>query len=311
MKRAKRWNIPGAAWAVLLAALMALMPLGMAEEEAPMYVRNEWNYVDGSMDVSGGIPEDATGRLGRIRALGRLTVATEPYFPPQEFIDESKTGQERFVGADMELARLIAERLGVELQIVPLEFTDVLSGVADGKYDLAISALSFTSGRAAVMEMSKGYYFTHEPASSGLVIREADAEKIRSVEDLSARDIVAQSGSLQESMAVENIPFYRKFRRLPAVNEVYATVMADKADAAILDVENARAYINNHPGCGLMIVPDVYFDLQPQFEGDRVAAPKGELELMYFVNGVIDEVVASGQYDRWFEDYARYDAAQH
>ena len=309
MKRTKRWYIPGAALAVLLAALMALMPPGMAEE-APQYVRDEWNYVEDSMDVSGGIPEDATGRLGRIRALGRLTVATEPYFPPQEFIDESRTGQERYVGADMELARLIAERMGVELQIVPLEFTDVLTGVADGKYDLAISALSFTSGRAAVMEMSKGYYFTSEQASSGLVIREADAEKIRSVEDLSARDIVAQSGSLQESMAVENIPFYRKFRRLPAVNDVFATVMADKADAGILDVENARTYINNHPGCGLMIVPDVYFDLQPQFEGDRVAAPKGELELICFVNGVIDEVVASGQYERWFDEYARYDAAR-
>ena len=308
MKRTKRWNIPGAALAVLLAALMALLPPGMAEE-APKYVRNEWNYVEDSMDVSGGIPEDATGRLGRIRALGRLTVATEPYFPPQEFIDENKSGQERYVGSDMELARRIAERMGVELQIVPLEFTDVLSGVADGKYDLAISALSFTSGRAAVMEMSKGYYFTSEQASSGLVIREADAEKIRSVEDLSARDIVAQSGSLQESMAVENIPFYRKFRRLPAVNDVFATVMADKADAGILDVENARTYINNHPGCGLTIVPDVYFDLQPQFEGDRVAAPKGELELICFVNGVIDEVVASGQYERWFDEYARYDAA--
>ncbi len=309
MKRTKRWNLPGAALAGLLAVLTALVPLGLAEE-APQYVRNEWNYVEGSMDVSGGIPEDATGRLGRIRALGRLTVATEPYFPPQEFIDENKTGQERYVGADMELARRIAERMGVALQIVPLEFTDVLSGVAEGKYDLAISALSFTSGRAAVMEMSKGYYFTGELASSGLVIREADAEKIRSVEDLSARDIVAQSGSLQESMAVENIPFYRKFRRLPAVDDVYAAVMTDKADAGILDVASARVYIENHPGCGLKLVEGVYFDLQPQFEGDRVAAPKGELELTYFVNGVIDEVVASGQYDRWYEEYARYDAAQ-
>ena len=309
MKRAKQWNLPGAALAGLLAVLAALLPFGMAEE-APLYVRNEWNYVEGSMDVSGGIPEDATGRLGRIRALGRLTVATEPYFPPQEFIDENKSGQERYVGSDMELARRIAERMGVELQIVPLEFTDVLSGVAEGKYDLAISALSFTAGRAAVMEMSKGYYFTSEQASSGLVIREADAGKISRVEDLSARDIVAQSGSLQESMAVENIPFYRKFRRLPTVNDVYVAVMAGKADAGILDVENARVYIKNHPGCGLKLVEGVHFDLKPEFEGDRVAAPKGELELAYFVNGVIDEVVASGEYDRWFEEYARYGDAQ-
>ena len=63
--------------------------------------------------------------------------------------DETKTGMDRFAGADMELARLIAERMGVELVIVPMEFTEVLSSVAGGTYDLAVSALSFTSGRAA------------------------------------------------------------------------------------------------------------------------------------------------------------------
>ena len=60
----------------------------------------------------------------------------------------------------------------------------------------------------------------------------------------------------------------------------------------------------------LMLVDGVSFDLPPQFEGDRVAAPKGELELIYFVNGVIDEVLESGQYQRWFEQYAGYDAAR-
>ena len=280
-----------------------------AAEETVQYKENEWNYVDGSMDVSNGIPENAGGRLARIRSLGKLTVATSPDYPPQEFIDDSKTGMDRFAGADMELARLIAQRMGVELEIVPMEFNDVLSSVADGAYDLAVSALSFTSGRAAVLEMSKGYYFSQEQASSGLIIQEENAQTIRSVDDLAQRDIVAQSGSLQETMAADNISFYRKFRRLPSAGDVYDAVMEGKADAGVVDIAIARVYIENHPGCGLMIVPDVSFALQPQYTGDRIAAKKGEIELIYFVNGVIDEVLASGQYEAWFARHAHESAA--
>ena len=291
-----------------MTAILLLLPAGAMGEETPIYMENEWNYVDGSMDVSGGIPENVTGRLAKIRSAGKLTVATSPYYAPQEFIDETQTGMDRFVGADMELARLIAACMGVELEIVPMEFSDVLSSVADGTYDLAVSALSFTSGRAAVLEMSKGYYYSNEQASSGLIIRAENAADIRAVDDLAQRDIVAQSGSLQETIAAENIFYYRKFRRLSSASEVYDAVMAGKADAGVVDIGIARVYIENHPDCGLMIVPDVVFSLQPQYTGDRIAAQKGEIELIYFVNGVIDEVLASGQYEAWFDYYAQLSA---
>ncbi|MBR6186370.1 MAG: transporter substrate-binding domain-containing protein [Clostridia bacterium] len=310
MKQAKR-PFPLNTVPLLIAAviLLTVLPVGAAAEETVQYIENEWNYVDGSMDVSNGIPESAMGRLARIRSLGKLTVATSPDYAPQEFIDESLEGMARYVGADMELARLIAQRMGVELEIVPMEFTDVLSSVADGAYDLAISALSFTSGRAAVLEMSKGYYFSQEQASSGLLIRAEDADQIQSIDDLAQRDIVAQSGSLQETMAADNISFYRKFRRLPSAADVYEAVETGKADAGVVDISIARIYIENHPDCGLMIVPDILFSLKPQYTGDRVAAKKGEIELLYFINGVIDEVLASGQYEEWFEYYSHYGAA--
>ena len=289
----------------VMAVLVLLLSVpGWTEELTPKYMENEWNYVDGSMDITGGIPEDAVGRLARIRSAGKLTVATSPYYPPQEFIDDSRTGQERFAGADMELARLVAEHMGVELEIVPMEFTEVLSSVADGDYDLAISALSFTSSRAAVLEMSKGYFFNNEQASSGLLIRRENAGSIQTKEDLALRDIVAQSGSLQETMGAENITFYHKFKRLPSANDVYEAVMTGEADAGVVDIGIAQVYIDNHPDCGLYIVPDILFELQPQYTGDRIAAQKGELELIYFVNGVIDEVLSSGQYDAWFDYYA-------
>ena len=94
-----------------LLALLAALFIGCsfpALAEAVEYVENEWNYVDGSMDVSGGIPENAQGTLASIRDAGVLRVATNADYPPQEFIDPAQTGQAQYIGSDMELARAIA-----------------------------------------------------------------------------------------------------------------------------------------------------------------------------------------------------------
>ena len=115
-------------------------------------------------------------RLEEIRERGYLTVAMEPYFAPNEFIDPSKSGDERYVGADIELAHYIADHLGVECRIVPLDFTAVLSSVSEGKYDMAISALAYTPARAQAMELSDGYYYDEETVWYGLLVREEDLD---------------------------------------------------------------------------------------------------------------------------------------
>ncbi len=290
--------------ALAMVFMLALLGAAPAEEagEPELYTENEWNYVDATMDVSAGIPEDAEGLLADIREKGVLRVATEPDFPPQEFIDPSLEGQDRYVGADMEMARLIARRMGVELQIVPMDFTAVLGAVSNGECDLAISALSFTPGRAATVTMSKGYYFAEDNAGSGLLIRAADAEAIRSIADLENRNIVAQSGSLQEALMMGHVLNYREFRRLGSVQEVYDFLAEGKADAAMVDVGSAGDYLNNNPDSGLMLVPGVRFMQEERAQGDRVAARKGETQLIAFVNGVIDELLASGQYMTWYEE---------
>ena len=277
-------------------------------EEATQYVENQWDYVDGSMDISEGIPEDALGALARIREAGKLRVATEPYYAPQEFIDPSLEGQAQYVGADMEFARRIAERMGVELEIVPMDFSEVLGAVAEGSCDLAISGLAYTPGRAAQVSLSKGYHFAEEDYSTGLMIRAEDAGKITGVKSLATRNIVAQSSSLQEALMAANVEYYRQFRRLSSMQEVFDAVQNGLADAAAVDVENARVYMETNPECGLMLVPDVGFAQEEQFAGDRVAAKKGELQILYFVNGVIDELLAEDQYEKWFVEYGAYAA---
>ncbi len=288
---------------LLTAALLcAWMAMTAAEDADQIYVENEWNYVDGSMDVRHGIPDNATGVLDRIRRNGVLRVATEPYFAPQEFIDPEKTGQDQYAGADMKLARLIAERMGVELEIIPMEFTQVLPALAEDQCDLTISALSYTPARATSYTLSKGYYFTDSVASSGFIIREEDKEKITSLEDLADKTLIAQSSSLQEALAAAHVRSYKEFRRISTVQTVFETVRQGKADAGVVDIETAETYIMNNPGCGLCIVENMFFTLDEAYQGDRIAAKKNEEMLLYFVNGVIDEVLEDGTYLKWYEE---------
>ena len=298
MKKTKKKSVS----AILLAAVVLCLSGGsVSGTSETVYNVNEWNYVDSSMDVSGGIPEDASGVLARIRERGVLRVATEPYYPPQEFIDPGFDGQDKYRGADMELARLIAERMGVELHIEEMEFTEVLPAVANDVCDLAISALSFTPGRASSHTMSKGYYFSDIPKTV-IIIRAEDAEKITSVADLAGKTLAAQQGSLQEAMMAANVYVYKEFRRLSQVQEVYSAVARGTADAGAADAETAIEYLANNPQEGLMILPGVEFYLQREYLGDRIAARNGEYELIAFVNGVIDEVLKNQLYDEWIAE---------
>ena len=298
MKKTKKKRVS----AILLAAVVLCLSGGsVSGTSETVYNVNEWNYVDSSMDVSGGIPEDASGVLARIRERGVLRVATEPYYPPQEFIDPGFDGQDKYRGADMELARLIAERMGVELHIEEMEFTEVLPAVANDVCDLAISALSFTPGRASSHTMSKGYYFSDIPKTV-IIVRAEDAAEITSVADLAGRTLAAQQGSLQEAMMAANVYVYKEFRRLSQVQEVYSAVARGTADAGAADAETAIEYLANNPQEGLMILPGVEFYLQREYLGDRIAARNGEYQLIAFVNGVIDEVLKNQLYDEWIAE---------
>jgi polar amino acid transport system substrate-binding protein len=230
----------------------------------------------------------------------------EPYFAPNEFIDPSKQGDEQYVGSDVELAKYIADKLGVKLQLVPLDFTTVLSSITEGKYDLAISALAYTPARAEAMNLSKGYYFSKSSKGYGLIIRTEDADKIKSPADLTDKIVVAQSGSIQELFINEQVPKYAEFKRVSSTYDAYLMVSEKKADAASTAISSGTLYIEANTGCGLMIVPDFKFTMDPSLDGTRIGMPLGEDELTDKINEIIDEVRAQGLYDKWYDEYTEY-----
>ena len=245
-------------------------------------------------------------RLEAIKTKGVLSVAMEPYFAPNEFIDPSKTGDDRYVGSDVEMAKYIAQKLGVELEIVPLEFSAVLSSITEGKYDLAISALAYTPARAQAMILSDGYYFSEDSPGYGLVIRSEDEEVIKSAADLANQVVVAQSGSLQELFANDQIPVKKELKRVSSTTDGLLMVQENKADAIVVAKSMAQLYIDANKGCGLEIVQGFEFTVDKALDGTRVGIPLGEEELAAEVNRIIAELLASGQYEKWYNDYSEY-----
>ena len=255
------------------------------------------------MLVSCGSKESGkTNRLEEIRKKGYIEVCTEPYFAPNEFIDSSKTGQDQYVGYDMDLAQYIADAIGVELRIVPLEFSAVLAGIAEGKYDLAISALAYSPARAEAMAMSKGYWFGGE--GYGFLIRAEDKGKIETIEDLKNVVVVTQSGSVQEAMYNLYVGSSKEFKLVSSMTDGYLAVAEGKADACICSIGSARLYAEANGG---LYLPDFRFDVSDELTGTRVAAClEGTDELMEVVNRCIDEVIASGDMQKWHDEAEAY-----
>ena len=261
-----------------------------------------------ALSLAGCAPKEdaAANRLEAILQRGYIEVATEPYFAPNEFIDPTKEGADKYVGSDIELAHYIADSLGVECHIVPLDFTTVLSGVTTGKYDLAISALAYTPERAEAMELSDGYYYDSSTVTYGLMVHTENLDAIQTVDDLAQRVIVVQSGSIQESLANEQIPAWAEMKRVSATTDGFLMVQEQKADAIVTAISTAQLYIDANPGCGMSIVPDLTFPVDEALQGTRIGLPKGETELLDKVNEIIAEVREQGLYDTWYIQYTDY-----
>jgi polar amino acid transport system substrate-binding protein len=249
----------------------------------------------------GGKTED---RLEKIKEKGVLEVCTEPYFAPYEFIDPSKSGDAQYVGMDIEIAKYIAQKIGVELKIVPLEFTAVQAGIAAGKYDMALSAMAYSPSRAESMNLSNVYM--PSDTGYGFLVRKGDENKYNSIESLKDAVVVTQSGSVQEGLFNADITTKgcKEFKRVSAMTDGYLAVKENKADVCIVAINSANIYAE---AAGGLATTDFRFTVDPNMNGTVAALPKkGTDSLMKIVNQCIKELTDNGQIQKWNDEYTAY-----
>lgn len=234
-------------------------------------------------------------RLEKIKESGKLVLATSPDFAPLEFEDLS-SGEAQYVGSDIELAKYIAEKLGVELEISAMDFSAVQAAIPSGQADIAISGFARTEERAQNMELSTPFNITEDGGQTVLVAKGQGAN-YTAAEDFSGLQIGAQNGSLQYNLVSSQLPEDVEIVPVGSLNDGVLMLETGKIDALASDLSNAELLLESHDG-----IETTDFMFEYSSEGNVAAVKKGETELIEAVNEIIDEVNELGLYEQWKDE---------
>lgn len=252
------------------------------------------------MAVSMAVPAMADDKVETVTD-GKLTVATSPDFAPYEFYSIDEDGNPTLSGFDMDLAKYIADKMGLELEVVPMDFDGVLSELSQKNVDLGMAGLSPDPARADAMEFSDLYY----KGGQSFVTVKDKADQFKTLEDANNKDysIGAQTGSIQLDLANENTPD-ADIVSLPKVTDLITELLTGKMDGAFIETAVAESYQKNYPD--LEIVCDVSYDT----EGSAIGVAKGNEELLKAVNEAIADALDDGSMDKFIADATELAAGQ-
>ena len=252
------------------------------------------------MAVSMAVPAMADDKVETVTD-GKLTVATSPDFAPYEFYSIDEDGNPTLSGFDMDLAQYIADKMGLELEVVPMDFDGVLSELSQKNVDLGMAGLSPDPARADAMEFSDLYY----KGGQSFVTVKDKADQFKTLEDANNKDysIGAQTVSIQLDLANENTPD-ADIVSLPKVTDLITELLTGKMDGAFIETAVAESYQKNYPD--LEIVCDVPYDT----EGSAIGVCKGNEELLKAVNEAIADALDDGSMDKFIADATELAAGQ-
>ncbi|MDY6304933.1 MAG: transporter substrate-binding domain-containing protein [Oribacterium sp.] len=244
---------------------------------------------EGAAEGSGTIVDIPKDGLTTIKE-GTLTIGTSPDFAPYEFY-HVENGTPTLAGFDVALGQRIADDLGLELAVVPIDFDGILMELQNGNIDLGISGFSPSPERKESFDFSDIYY----TGGQSFVIRAADKDKYKDYAAFKGLPVGAQTGSIQMGLAEENTPD-ANIIGLAKVTDLISELVSNKLEGAFIETAVAKQYIKNYPE--LMIAWDVPYDS----EGSAIAIKKGNDAMTAAVNAVINNALSDGSMDQYIAE---------
>lgn len=213
-----------------------------------------------------------------------LTMATNAEFPPFEYLEG-----EEIVGADVDMAKAVAEKLGLELEITNIDFDAALTGASTGKYDVAIAGITANDERKENMDFSDDYY----QAAQAIIVM-ADSE-IKTAADLEGKTISCQEGTTGEQYLLDENYSIQSFK---TGAEAISALTTGKVEAVVIDNAVAKALSEKQEG------KTVVLDEALTEETYAIATKKGNTELLEKINKALAELKADGTLA---DIYAKYE----
>jgi len=241
--------------------------------------------------------------LDRVMSSGVLKVATDAAWAPQSFLNDNN----EMDGFDVDVAREIAKRLGVDVEFVTPSWDIITAGNWNGRWDLSVGSMTPTLGRAEVLSFPAVYYFT--PAAVAVHVD----SPFQSISDLNGKAVGATTAStfelyLQKDLEIdaEGVPAF-EYQITAGENKSYRDSTAAMDDLRLGDGVRLNGMVgslpaimnaieNNYP---LRVLGDPVF-----YEPLALAIDKGDQEfndkLASIIADMQDEGVMSALSEKWY-----------
>jgi len=232
----------------------------------------------------------ASGELVTVEE-GKLIMSTNAAFPPYEMTTDDGS----FEGIDVEVAGAIAEKLGLELEIMDVAFNAALTAVQTGQSDIAMAGITVNPERQEAMDFSDSY------ATGVQVVIVKEDSTIQSIDDLANAEMIGcqadTTGYIYCSDTPENGGYGED--HVTAYDTGALAVMAlvnGQVDAVVIDNEPAKAFVEQNEGLKIL-------DTEFAVEDYAIAVAKGNTALLDAINAAMAELKADGTFQAIVDKY--------
>jgi ABC-type amino acid transport substrate-binding protein len=225
--------------------------------------------------------KEEKSKLDQIKEAGKLVVGTSADYPPFEFHTEID-GVDTIVGIDIDICKYIAEDLGVELEIVDMNFDNLVMSLKQGEFDIVAACMSADEKRLQSIDFTDVVYYT----DTVMITKKDVAANFAEPEDLEGHKVGAQSGSKPYDKAAEYAG-EENVVGLTKLQDLILEVQNDKIEGALMDELAAKAYASANPE--LEVCP-FRFE-RTEYSGIRIGVQKGDEEFTEYLNTVIAQLI--------------------
>lgn len=219
--------------------------------------------------------------LQEIKEKGKFIVGLDDAFPPMGFRDENGD----IVGFDIDLAKEVASRMGVEVEFKPVEWDGIVLSLQNGIIDVVWNGMTITPEREKMIDFSKPYMDNKQ-----IIIVRASTD-IEEPGDLAGKIVGLQLGSSSENAlntAPELVETLNEIRKYPNNTEALMDLQIGRLDAVVADEVVGRYYISKRPG--VFRVLEEYLD----YESYGVGIRDEDDSLRAEIDRLLDEMKADG-----------------
>ena len=206
---------------------------------------------------------------------GKLTMSTNAQFPPYEMT----TDDGGFEGIDVEIATAIAEKLGLELDILDMDFDSALLAVQQGKSDIVMAGVTVNEDRLLVMDFTDSY------ATGVQVVIVKEGSDV-TMDNMGEGLIGTQRGTTGNLYCTDD---YGE-EHVVAYDDGFTAVQAlmnGQVDCVVIDNAPAQEFVKNNAGLTIL-------DTEYAVEDYAIGLNKGNTALLDAINGALAELISDG-----------------